>query len=180
MDRKTLAALGLVSAALAAAPGRATAQGFGTFGRPPVGRPAVSPFLNLFRGGNPAINYYGLVRPEIDTRNSLLQLQQQSVQGAIPLGIVGQPTDRTLQGPPSTGHPVRFGNYGRYFANLGSGQAVIPPVFAPRSLLVPNSPFFGTGVGTGFGFGGIGYGGTGFGFGGIGNTGPSIEGVFVR
>jgi hypothetical protein len=179
MDRKTLAALGLVSAALAAAPGRAAAQGFGTFGRPPVGRPAVSPFLNLFRGGNPAINYYGLVRPQIDTRSSLLQLQQQELQGGYPLGVAGQPQDRLLQGPPSTGHPVRFGNYGRYFANLGSGPAVIPPVFAPRALLVPNSPFFGTGVGTGFGFGpGL---GTGFGFGGTGiNAPPSIGGVIVR
>src|SRR5215203_848978 len=28
-------------------------------------RPGLSPYLNLNRGGNPAINYYGLVRPQI-------------------------------------------------------------------------------------------------------------------
>ena len=31
----------------------------------PFGRPAVSPFVNLFRGGaGPGINYYGIVRPQ--------------------------------------------------------------------------------------------------------------------
>jgi len=38
--------------------------------------PAYSPYLNLLRQGNPAINYYGLVRPQIDFRNQIQGLQQ--------------------------------------------------------------------------------------------------------
>src|SRR6476661_2750052 len=34
----------------------------------------VSPFLNLANGGNPAVNYYGIVQPQIDFRNQLTQL----------------------------------------------------------------------------------------------------------
>src|ERR1700678_234592 len=40
--------------------------------------PAFSPYLNLNRGGtSAAINYYGLVRPQIDFQNSINNLQQQ-------------------------------------------------------------------------------------------------------
>src|SRR5262245_31778220 len=37
----------------------------------PLYRPPLSPYLNLARGGNPAINYYGLVRPIVDANASL-------------------------------------------------------------------------------------------------------------
>ena len=52
------------------------AQGPGPYTRPqtgnPYAQPVFSPYLNLLRRGtNPAVNYYGLVRPEIDFRNSL-------------------------------------------------------------------------------------------------------------
>lgn len=42
----------------------ATAQVPGTDQR----RPAFSPYLNLLRGGNPVLNYYGIVRPEQEFR----------------------------------------------------------------------------------------------------------------
>src|SRR5215203_6920838 len=54
----------LVLGSLTALPVASQAQvpaGFGQ-GAP---RPGLSPYLNLGRGGNPAINYYGLVRPQI-------------------------------------------------------------------------------------------------------------------
>src|SRR4051812_18227610 len=39
--------------------------------------PTVSPYLNLLRPGNsPALNYYGLVRPQFQTNADLLGLQQ--------------------------------------------------------------------------------------------------------
>jgi hypothetical protein len=31
----------------------------------PYSPPVVSPYLNLLNRGNPAINYYGLVRPQV-------------------------------------------------------------------------------------------------------------------
>src|SRR5262245_58747136 len=44
----------------------------------PSGIPAYSPYLNLLRPGNPAfMNYYGLVRPELDFRAAVRGLQQQ-------------------------------------------------------------------------------------------------------
>lgn len=33
-----------------------------------IRRPAFSPYLNLLRGGNPVLNYYGIVRPEQEFR----------------------------------------------------------------------------------------------------------------
>ncbi len=59
------------------------ARGQGPYGNPtsgnPYSRPAYSPYLNLLRGGaSPATNYFGLVRPQLDFRSGLLQLQQQT------------------------------------------------------------------------------------------------------
>jgi hypothetical protein len=120
----SLLALGLVAAL---APGRAAAQSAfapGTFGRPvpnPFGTPAVSPYVNLNRGGSPGINYYGLVRPELQTQQSLMQLQQgqvllQQSQAAFQTGLAGGT-------PLLTGHEVQFQNYMQFFpATLGGVQ----------------------------------------------------------
>src|SRR5262245_34958533 len=44
----------------------------GAPGAYPGGSPAVSPYLNILgRGNNPAINYYGITRPQIELRNAL-------------------------------------------------------------------------------------------------------------
>lgn len=45
----------------------------------PFDRPAVSPYLNLFRngrGGNPILNYYGLVRPQQEFYQQSQDLQR--------------------------------------------------------------------------------------------------------
>lgn len=67
-------------------------------------RPTVSPYLNLLRGGSPVLNYYGLVRPEQEFRNTNDQFREQfrSVdrkletfeqrEGASNLGITGHHT----------------------------------------------------------------------------------------
>ncbi len=84
----------------------------------PTPRPAFSPYLNLARGGNAAINYYGLVRPQVDTAASLQRLQREINQGMIPSG---QPTMEVLQNgaptTPITGHSVRFFNLNPYFTS---------------------------------------------------------------
>jgi hypothetical protein len=83
---------------------------------PPVLRPAYSPYLNLLRQGtSPAINYYGLVRPEQTARQSL-----QAVQSAV---SANQRTIRDLFGNElgQTGVPAQFLNHYGYFQNQRAG-----------------------------------------------------------
>jgi len=78
--------------------------------------PAFSPYLNLNRGGSPAINYYGLVRPELQFRQSLLHLANDVAANQQALGS-GNPGMNDM---PFTGHPTQFMNLGGYFMNNGS------------------------------------------------------------
>ena len=65
-----LSAVALVGLSPLAA-GQASAQA-------PGAAPGVSPYLNLLRQGNSqALNYYGLVRPQVEFRSGIQQLQQQ-------------------------------------------------------------------------------------------------------
>jgi hypothetical protein len=77
----------------------------------PALAPGYSPYLNLVRPGSPGINYYGLVRPELQTRAAFQTLEGQVTQ--IEQQVFPQPN----QAPelPATGHPVRFLDYGKYF-----------------------------------------------------------------
>src|SRR5262245_24622450 len=80
------------------------------FGRPPgLGspgyRPPVSPYLNLTRPGNQAINYYGLVRPQVEGAQALQQLEGQfNPTGAGAFGAFGAGVD-PLTGAPAAGLP---------------------------------------------------------------------------
>jgi hypothetical protein len=51
----------------------------GSYSPPVVNpHPVISPYLNLNRSGvSPAINYYGIVKPQIENRQALQNLQQQ-------------------------------------------------------------------------------------------------------
>src|SRR5262245_22152302 len=111
--RVTGAALALTLAGLLAGATRARAQATAQQGTPPAYRPpAVSPYLNLFRQGSPpAVNYYGLVRPQVEFRNSITGLQQQVrtlETGPSAVGGVGAEL-------PTTGHAVGFQNLGSYY-----------------------------------------------------------------
>jgi hypothetical protein len=92
------------------------AQGIPT--RPDTGAnsmPVISPYLNMARGGNAAVNYYGLVRPQLDARNAIQQLQQHEFAPAASSAPIGN-------GAPNTAHPVQFMNYSHYFStNMGAG-----------------------------------------------------------
>jgi hypothetical protein len=97
---------------------------------PPVGapysRPALSPYLNLLRGGNPAANYYMGVLTEYDRR------YQQSRIGLPNDTPILEPTlddradldvpDRRL---PPTGHPAGFLLHQGYF-NLPNQRSFVP------------------------------------------------------
>jgi hypothetical protein len=89
-------------------------------------RPPVSPYLNLVRPGNPGLNYYNLVRPQVEFGNSIVGLQQQ-------VGALGTEVALEAQGQttfPTTGHPTTFGNYSHYFPGLAAPGTV--PGQAPR------------------------------------------------
>src|SRR5262245_20324517 len=57
----------------------AATSGFAAAQAPlPYQTPPVSPYLSLFRQGSPpGVNYYNLVRPQIEFNSSIQQLQQQ-------------------------------------------------------------------------------------------------------
>ena len=100
----------------------------GGYSRPP----AFSPYLNLVRGGSPAINYYGLVRPEVQFRQALLGFSQDLAQNQQALGVLA--ADGTML--PLTGHPTQFMNLGGYFMNNGSlGQGMAGTNQAVQSVM---------------------------------------------
>jgi hypothetical protein len=104
----------LISLGLLAAlpPARASAQQPGS---PSITRPTVSPYLNLLRNDQPTyLNYYGLVRPQVDFRGSIGQLQQQTTADQQAISNLG-----ATPGLSSTGHAVGFGTQYRYYMTLG-------------------------------------------------------------
>ena len=85
--------------------------------RPAYGptRPQLSPYLNFFRGGNPATNYYLGVVPEFDRRQNQRQfgtaLQDLERRPRTPSGE-NEDILPTIQ---ETGHPTYFLNYSSYY-----------------------------------------------------------------
>ena len=98
--------------------------------RPPVSpypRPSVSPFLNLNRGGVPALNYYNLVRPQMDFQSSLNVLENRA-------DLLGQSLEEGRTLGLSTGQPSQFMTHGRYFFNLGPRSAIARPATVPQAV----------------------------------------------
>jgi hypothetical protein len=98
---------------------------YGPFMRPP----AVSPYLNLLNSGNPGINYYLLVRPEIEFRARANQLEAalQNLEQRRGQPATGETEEllRTLNiADPlrGTGHPVVFGDYYPYYNMRGAAN----------------------------------------------------------
>jgi hypothetical protein len=88
------------------------------FGTPTPGGPygpGLSPYLNLLRGGSPAVNYYNGVLSERDRR----MFQQQAGQSILGLeqevNTVQPGSEDLLPTLPGTGHPTAFGYAGAYF-----------------------------------------------------------------
>jgi hypothetical protein len=82
----------------------------------PYYTPPLSPYLNMLRGGNPAVNYYLGVVPEFRQRTLNAQQAQYMNQQAR-TGMEEEPemTD-LLPTLPSTGHGTQFMNASPYFA----------------------------------------------------------------
>ena len=88
---------------------------------PPVGvppaRPTLSPYVNLLRSGSsPTLNYYGLVRPELNNRQNFQALQSATANNQRTIGDLQNGGELK-----ATGFPTQFLNYGSYFLNQGSG-----------------------------------------------------------
>jgi hypothetical protein len=84
-------------------------------GMVPPTPPAFSPYLNLNRqGASPAVNYYGLVRPQLQFRNAIQGLQSQTTQ--VNPFVQATAADQTL----ITGHQFGFMNSRMYFQNQNS------------------------------------------------------------
>ena len=82
---------------------------------PATSRPAVSPYLNLLRPGNsPGVNYYGLVRPQLEFQNGLRNLQQQVQTNETAIAGLNKAI------LPTTGHTSTFLNTGGYYSG-GAG-----------------------------------------------------------
>ncbi len=90
--------------------------------RAQVGPPGYSPYLNLVRPGSPGINYYGLVRPQVDIRNDVRQLQQTTT--SIQTGV-----SQIVAGDLVTGHQSGYMNFSHYYGGaLRGGIAARGPV----------------------------------------------------
>jgi hypothetical protein len=99
------------------------------FGQPPAGATAT-PYLNLIRRGNPAINYYGLVRPQANFQAEMQALQQRINSAQREIDARGE-----TNGLPATGHPTYFMNYSHYYPAYGTpGMA---PTGRPRYVPGP-------------------------------------------
>src|SRR6267378_4122062 len=99
------------------------AQGyFPGSGYGPANRPTYSPYLNLLRSGSPfgvLGNYQGLVKPQLDFRNSIQQLEQQQT------FTNNQQTslETALTTLPPTGHSSGFLSHNKFFMTRGGGVA---------------------------------------------------------
>jgi hypothetical protein len=142
----------------------------GVQAQPPIGsytppqvnpNPAFSPYLNLNRGNNPAINYYGVVRPQVENQQAIQQLQQQFQGTQAMMPGQGGPLATEDIGP--TGHRLGgFFNYSHYYPLFyaGGGGAGVPAVAGPgyggAGFAGPGA--YGQGIyGTGYGQGAYGF-----------------------
>ena len=86
-------------------------------------RPTVSPYLNLNRfGTSTGLNYYNLVRPQLDYNSSIVQLRQQV--GVNREGIAG--LEQTTSQPQirATGFVPQFMSFSPYFMTYsGTGRS---------------------------------------------------------
>jgi hypothetical protein len=118
--------LGCIVVAWGAAAASARAQFPGSFGGGfgnPLSRPAVSPYLNIARGGDPAINYYGLVRPQVAFGRAF-----QAVEG----NVVALQAD--INQPVQTGQRSSFMTQSKYFMNMYSGPIRSPALQGQMQL----------------------------------------------
>jgi hypothetical protein len=90
----------------------------------PYGNQVYSPYINLLRNsngrGNPAVNYMGIVQPQMEAQTTFQQLQGQITTGRQTLPGVAPPRNN---GVTDTGYSAaRFMQYNQYFLSLPNGR----------------------------------------------------------
>jgi len=153
MKRLTLTVVASFALFATLAGGRAGAQVVGMPYVPPAtspfARPVVSPYVNLGLPGNPGINYFGLVRPQIQATAAFNQLQTQYT--TLDQQLLASQAGGATGYPLVTGHRSAFLNHYAYFQNWRTGTGTL-------------AGYPGTGYGTtGFGTTGLSVQSTGFG-----------------
>jgi hypothetical protein len=93
----------------------------------PYVQPAMSPYLNMNRGGVPAINYFGLVKPQVQTAQQLQNLQMQQAQ-MMQLGFGATEETNAQAALSQTGHGSQFFNYGHFYGAPGGGVKPAQPM----------------------------------------------------
>lgn len=139
--------LGAIGLVLSNGADEADAQ-FPTAPRPPsppgpplISRPAVSPYLNLLRRDQPAaLNYYNLVRPQLDFTNAINRLNQDVQINRQGISALQQQQQQQNTVSPPTGHQTYFLNLGGYFLNFSGGQTRSPGARAAAAPPVPQQP----------------------------------------
>ena len=93
----------------------------------PYSRPALSPYLNLLRGGDPAANYYLGVMTEYDRRYRESQIGMVQPDPTLPDPVLDDRNDLDVPDRrlPPTGHQAGFMFYNASYT-LPSQRAYIP------------------------------------------------------
>jgi hypothetical protein len=127
MMKRTIVALAGLVLALAAQPASAQVTGPPQTPGRPYTPPAFSPYLNLYRSNNPGIDYFGLVRPQLEFNNFIQQ------QGLLNSQFLNQTGAQQASSGFVTGHTTRFLSYNQYFMSVGSGGggSIAGPQTAP-------------------------------------------------
>jgi hypothetical protein len=86
-----------------------------TWAQYPGATPQVSPYINLLGPGNTAVNYYGIVRPQLQMQAGLLSLQGALINEERYLGT----PEMLANLPVITGNFATFQNQGRFFGTRG-------------------------------------------------------------
>jgi hypothetical protein len=126
----------------------------------------LSPYLNMLIPGNAAVNYYGLVEPQFQTRQ-FQNVASQTLQGLLnqfpePPGIIPEDLNAPMR---ATGHPTAINYTGSYYSTLLGLPYVGEGAYSQRRMGMGMGAM---GAGGRPGMGGMGMGGMGMGMGGMG------------
>lgn len=87
----------------------------------PQRAPILSPYLNLNNYGNPGINYFNFVQPQVQMQQPWMNFQGPQVPTTPPGNdVIFDPGDPTSVMPRSSAHPSTFFSTAGYFNSLGT------------------------------------------------------------
>ncbi len=131
-----IAALLIVAFADSASAQSRPNKAFANARSPAMSRPSISPYLNLLRQGNPALNYYGLVKPEQEFRAANDQFRNQ-------VGQVQQKLEQREEEKEATSNLGITGHRVRFLADQSGGSGGVQGTLAERtqrSAKLPPTP----------------------------------------